>query len=86
MRIAVAASSWSALAKDLKDQIIISGQAVCHITVMARVLRERIIGEATIEKYAAALAVFMKETKTKARLESTEQGKFFVFSPLPDTQ
>ena len=79
-------SLWRVVVQDVKQRIAISGEAKCHITLMGQALRQRITGEATTEKYAAALRVFMTETKTKVRLESTEGGKVFIFTPVRDTQ
>lgn len=79
-------SLWRVVVQDVKQGIAISGEAKCHITLMGHALRQRITGEATIEKYAAALRVFMTETKTRVRLESTEDGKVFIFTPVRDTR
>jgi hypothetical protein len=48
---------WSVVAEDLKQQIATSGESICHSEVIGQVLRERIIGTVTSEKYAAALVI-----------------------------
>jgi hypothetical protein len=79
-------SLWSAVVENLKNQIALSGEAICHCGVMQQVLRERIIGEVTEVKYAAALATFATEMKANARLEKTENGVVFIFSPAGGAQ
>jgi hypothetical protein len=47
--------------------------------VIEKVLRERIIGAASEEKYAAALGMLAREMKAK----SSENGPIFVITPDP---
>jgi hypothetical protein len=72
-------SMWSAIVDNLKEQIAACGEGICHSRIMQQVLQERIVGEATEEKYAAALVALADATKTKWTVRPTADGLIFVF-------
>lgn len=75
------ATMWDGVVDSVKAQIAASGEGVCHSGIMQQVLQERIVGPESEEKYAVALEVFAKETKSKVRIEKTAGGAVFYFLP-----
>ena len=79
-------SLWDGLVDNLKHQMDVNGEAICHQQVMAQALLELIIGPDDKRKYAAALDTFTKELKAKCRLEERPSGIVFIFSREPHVE
>jgi hypothetical protein len=74
-------SLWSGVSDNLRNQIAVSGEAICHSQIIGQVLSERIVGEPSEAKYAAALEIFTRELEATWEARPSENGPVLVFKP-----
>jgi hypothetical protein len=72
---------WDGLSDNLRNQITVDGEAICHSNIIAQALTERIEGEVSEAKYAAALEVFAAGLGATWEARPSEHGPVLAFRP-----